>query len=251
MPNPRGWASWGHSFYQRQNAQGTQQRSGVNIWEDPVSHIPVGVHDFPDIQRPLYGAQGVAGPQAAEYSTVMLGTLADDAILRTGGADLAVQKITYRILVAAFASPGPNAHAWANTAISLYTPLNLPEPDPVANNFAERVAFLRPRLPAPSAAIGRGRVLVGTAATQQSVVPLSPHFYAKTSIGVPWPPSLVSLANYGWNNPWPLTGVIDFEPALIVPATQFVALTTDSIEVPAAGVNLQLQVSFFYREMSV
>lgn len=247
---PVGWRTWAHSFAQKQKSEGMETRSGVELWEDPVASMPVGVHDFPDGQRALYGLQAVAGPAVGEFSSVIFGTLADDAILRSGGTDLAVQFITYRILVATL-GVDPNVHGWANVGVSLYTPLNPPEPDPVANNTVNRFAFLRPRLPSPSAGVGRAIGIAGTAATQQSVVPLSPHFYAETSIGVPWPPSTTSLAQYGWNNPWPKTGRIDFNPPLIIPATQFIALTTSSIESPGIPVNLQLQASFFYREVSV
>lgn len=259
---PTGWRNWAHSFALRQKSQGLQTRSGVEIWEDPVSHVPVGVHDFPDVQRPMYGIGGYIGPIANEWGTIMFGSLASDAIAREGGADLAIYSIEFRIILSTFSTLNPNG--WANIGIAIYTPLNAPEPDPVLNNFGTNFAFLRPAQPSPNTPqVGRAVVLAGSNTSLQSVVaqvaqvgpPAVPAFVLAPTIAQDGHMGQATVTSNVASAPWAPSTTRTFDPPLIIPATQFIAFTPISPErwasTPTSGQNLQLQMSIFYREVSV
>lgn len=85
------WRGLAHSLFQRQQAIGTQRQTATQWFDAPVSVWEVGVHDFPDKQRPLYGGRGNAGGIGQNVPSVLLGSGTDTP------CDLAVYAIGFQI----------------------------------------------------------------------------------------------------------------------------------------------------------
>lgn len=236
------WRDLAHSLFEAQQQVGTKRESGTQFWDKPVFNWPIGVHDFPDKQRPLYGARGQAGGAGLNTPCVLLGTLTEIP------CDLAVQMISFKIFSptsVAFENP----HGWFPAYAHIWTPQATPDPVAILPpTYPGQVRpFLRPR-PRVSAS-GRGVVVSGQYATGtiQSESTVAPRFAQETRGGnlVAYGPGFTA----GASAPWPVNRDVYFDPPLIVPGDQFVGVCALN-EASTGGGALVIDVEFLFREIS-
>jgi len=231
-----------HSLFLRQRAIGTQRRAATQWWDEPISVWNVGVHDFPDRQRPLYGGRGQAGGTGFDTPAVLLGTPTQTP------ADLAVYMISYNMFAPSVQS-STNLYGFFASFAHIWTPQATPDPVAVAPPFfpALNRGFLRPRERVSDS--GRGIILsgqpVGNAIQAQAIA--APRFAVETNIAdiVITGPTSGGAAN----SPIPISTQLYFDPPLIVPGDQFVGVTALN---PAStnGQGIVLDVQFVWREVS-
>lgn len=230
------WRDLAHSLFQRQAAIGAQRQTATQWWDRPLSVWPVGVHDFPDKQRPLFGGRGNAGGTGFNAPAVLLGTATDQP------ADLAVQSISFMI-DAPINQSGTNPYAYFRGFAHIWTPQNTPDPVAVAPPTfpALNRGFMRPR-PRVSDS-GRAVILSGqgAGAAIQPEAAAAPRWAQESNIA--------EISSIGANFPAPIHRTIYFEPALIVPAGQFIGVTGLNAASTAGG-SIQLDVEFVWREVS-
>lgn len=230
------WRTWAHSFFLKQFTDGDQRRSGVEYFDGILQAQPVGIHDFPDQQRPLFAVFQIVGPQAGEYSTAMMGSFASNLATREGGSDIAVQEIRFRNRDAASSFGNEFNIVTAAEYCILYTPV-FGEPDPVLNNFSANIARLRPQ---PAQTSTRAFLLGGTNPNIVSWWQSAPRVYHRADL---WYYGGASLNGNPILPGMPVPTALRFNPPLIIPPTQFVALTSPVV-------NTQLETTWYFRELS-
>lgn len=238
------WRDLAHSLFQRQQSIGTQRSTATQWWDEPLSAWPVGIHDFPDKQRPLYGGRGQAGGLGENVPSVLLGTQLETP------ADLAVYQIGFQISEPA-AQATLNPFGWFAGYAHIWTPQQ--DPDPIffaPPSFpAINRGFLRPRERGSDS--GRGVILSGQSnpvllppnGIQPQAV-LAPRWANHSDQGAP-----VIFGSDVVTVPFPVHRTITFDPPLILPATQFIGVTALNAA-GTDGTGLLLDVHFIWREVS-
>ena len=234
------WRDLAHSLFLRQRAIGTQRQTATQWWDEPLSAWPVGIHDFPDKQRPLFGGRGNAGGIGENVPACLLGTLVSQP------CDLAVYAIGFQITEPAGVGI-LNPYAWFQGFAHIWTPQQNPDPvvfPPPAFPAVNR-AFLRPRERGSDS--GRGIILSG----QGNPAPagIQPEAIAAPRWANRSDPGGAVLSANIFNPAFPVHETIFFDPPLIVPATQFLGVTALNAA-STNGTGLVLDVHFVWRELS-
>lgn len=238
------WRDLAHSLFQRQQSIGTQRTTATQWWDEPLSAWPVGIHDFPDKQRPLFGGRGNAGGAGLTVPSVLLGSNTSTP------CDLAVYAIGFQITEPADIT-AINPFGWFQGYAHIWTPQQNPDPIffipptfPAINR-----GFLRPRQRVSDS--GRAVILSGQSnpalGPNQGIQPeaqVAPRWANRSDPGEP-----VIFGSVVFAAPFPRHETIFFDPPLIVPGDQFVGVTALN---PASnnGSGLVLDVHFVWREVS-
>lgn len=234
------WRDLAHSLFQRQEAIGTQRTTATQWWDRPMSTWPMGIHDFPDKQRPLYGGRGNAGGIGQNVPSVLLGTATQTP------CDLAVYAIGFQITEPSGVSI-LNPHGWFQGFAHIWTPQRTPDPVVFAPPTfpALNRAFLRPRERRSDS--GRGIILSGQgdpapAGIQPEAI-VAPRWANRSD------PGGAVLSTNIFNPAFPVHSDIFFDPPLIVPGDQFLGVTALN-PTSTNGTGLVLDVHFIWREIS-
>lgn len=228
---PRGWEPWGHTLSEKELSEGSARQRTSEIYPAVQQFTQVGIHDFPDAQRALRGIYSVALAGAANVASCLFGTYDDPS-----ATDLALVRVQVRHV-------GESIYDGFNkTPCYFYTPLSVAATgvDPVGTltGSGENGPWLSPA----SRPRGWGRAITvsGTSlpvGTIQAQAQSAPRIYTTTVVGTPFPAA-------GYTAPFPVFTTLDFDPPLIVPARQFVAVTGSVTQV-------DIECNWFYREVSV